>query len=663
MPMRSLLALLVLTLLGAPLSAQIGAATDSGDDGGGEARATPAADDGGEADAGSTDEALPNWERRITDARPGLLSATGLLRTWQATGMPVGHFGLSLFGEYLGGKNVVLDGDRVRRFAGHLGLSYTPIDHLEAFVQLSARSTTNTLGDPELIQSLGDLGLGLKGFGEVTDGLHLGGVLRFGLPAGANSVGLDGGAFQLTMAALLTADLRELADVPVRTHLNLAYLIDNGRKLFPEPLDRGDRFGHNVYDYNRLRVALGIDAPLKYVTPMLEWAVEVPNGADCASANPQPCVSEGGFSAYPQWLTLGLASAPLRSGLAFNTGIDLGLATQESQGTPAIPAWTWLFGLTYDLDPTPGRVVEVPVEVPAAEPVAPPTSFVRGTVTDSASGAPIAGARVHYADTEYSDQVTDDAGRFRSIDFPIGSEVIIEIVHPEYVTRALRMTIAETPREGAIALEQAFTGTRVTGRVLSRSGAAIEPALTLRGATTYEVEVGDDGAYQIDVEPGEYTIIAHAPGHVSEVQTLVLRSGREELEFSLTALPGGSGFRVTGAGIAWEGMAPGITFDGDELTDESASAVVQLAGLLRAQRGVTFTVRAHTDAQDDRDPLEEFDLTDARARARIAALVAQGVEASLLTAEGAGSSTPLFPNISDRNRRLNNRIEIVVNAP
>ena len=41
-------------------------------------------------------------------------------------------------------------------------------------------------------------------------------------------------------------------------------------------------------------------------------------------------------------------------------------------------------------------------------------------------------------------------------------------------------------------------------------------------------------------------------------------------------------------------------------------------------------------------------------------LIEAGVAAERLTAEGVGGSEPLFPNISDRNRMRNNRVEFVL---
>lgn len=655
--MRFYTSLFVVAAISAPASAQIGATPT------GNASSAPEA---GAVEASSEPSSTPSVAGdRVTDARPGLRSATGLYRTWQATGLPAKNWGLSLFGEYTGGRNVVLNGDKTTRFAGHLGLSYTPIRFVEAFVELTARSTTNSLGDPQLIQALGDFAFGAKGMAEAIDGLHVGGGFRFGLPAGANSVGVNGGAFSLAILAVLTADLRELADVPVRGHFNFGYVVDNSSKLFESTLDRADRYGHDVFDYNRVRLGLAVDAPLKWITPSIEWTLEVPTGADCDSTNPQPCVSENGFSAYPQWLTIGVASAPFRSGLAFSTAIDLGLASAESQGTPAIPGWNWIFGLTYVLDPSPPTVVEVaaaPVEV-APVPVAAAESFVRGQVVDSATSQPILGAQIRYLDTEYSNQVVDAEGRFRSIDFAVGTEVVIEVSHPEYVTRALRMTISEAPREGAIQLEQAFTGSRVTGRVISRSGPAVAGTVSMRGATSYDATLAEDGTFSVDVEPGEYRIVANAAGFVSEVQSVILRSGREELSFTLTPLPETGGFRMTGDAVVWDGPGTGITFDGDELSPAGEAALVGVAAMLQSQRGASVIVRSHTDAQDDRDPLDEFELTDARARAVVAALVGLGVDAATLTAEGVGSSSPLFPNISDRNRRLNNRVEFLFQTP
>lgn len=664
--MRTIATLLVLLSLSVAAQAQEDDAT--GSEPAAEAPAeAPAAEPAEPAEAADATEdaeapaaiAMPDIDDPLVfDAGPSLTSATGLAHMYTAHGLPVGQFGLSLWTEYFSGNDVVRSGDNTRRFVGHLGLSWTPIENLEAFVELSARATTNTLGDPELIQSVGDTSFGAKGFGEPVPGVHFGGLLRINMPAGANSVGLDLSALNLDILALVTLDMRDLAEIPLRFHVNGGYVLDNSAQLFPFVLERTERFGHNVYDYDRIHLAFGIDAPVQYITPFIEYQLDIPTGAPCDSTNPQPCVTDNGLSSYPSWITLGARSAPLGDGLAFSAAFDIGATTAESQGTPAVPGWNFLFGLSYNLDPM-GRTeyVEVPVEVPAAAAAAPaPTGYVVGTIANAATGEPIDGARIAYVGTEYTDQITGEEGRFRSVEFPPGEEVTIEVSHPDFVTRSLRVTISEEPREGMIELTEAFDGARVSGSITSMSGTPIGGAIAFRGASSADVEL-DSGAsdYTLDLEPGEYVVTVSADGYRSARERVTFEAGRITRDWQLELAPAGTMWRLSGDGFVPTSDAAAITFDGDELTDEARASLDALAERLADAPDLQVTVRSHTDAGDD--AASEIELTQARADAVVAYLVEAGVAAERLTAQGVGGGEPLFPNISDRNRRRNNRVE------
>jgi hypothetical protein len=596
-------------------------------------------------------------DSRVNEYGPAVMGGTGGLRLQHANGMPEGHFGLSLTGEYFGGSSVVRNGDQARRSIGTLGLSWTPIQYFEAFFTLSARATTNTLGRPELIQTVGDPALGLKGMYELAPGIRAGAMVRLAVPAGAESVGLDFGALSADLLVLASADFRHLADIPLRMHFNAGYLIDRSRNLFPRTLDRVERFGQNVHDYNRGRVALGIDAPLPYITPMMEWAIEVPNGATCDSFNPQPCVSEGGGSALPHYLTIGARSAPLGPGLMLQTGFDLGLTTAESQGTPAVPAWNWIFGLAYDLNPTgTAPTPRTAPTIPAA------VSHVRGTISDSASGMPIAGARIEYVGTGFTDQITGSDGTFRSFDFPPGTEVEIVVTHPTYETRRLAVTITEEVREGNIQLDIAYDAARLEGRIVL-SGNPAPVSLLFRGAGG-TVEASFDAGTPVftqDVPAGSWRYIASAPGYAAQVGEMDLAIGPMDFEINLRALPASAAVRRSTTGIEYNGRTEGVTFEGNDITGAGRSVLDQVAALLQAEPDIRVRVRAHTD--DNEDPATEASLTEARARQIVDYLADQGIARERMRAEGVGATEPLYPNVTDRNRRANNRVEFIVAAP
>lgn len=601
----------------------------------------------------SDDAPAPTAERDgryIVDAAPTPMGATGLMRTYQATGLETGTLGLFLQFEYFSGSDVVRAGDEARRFLGHIGLSWTPLDFLEAWATLHARAVTNSYGDPELIQSVGDFNFGAKGMYAIGDWLSVGALLNITMPAGANQVGLDLSSTGVDILALSTFDLREAANVPLRFHVNVGYKVDNQANLFPFALDRVERFGQGVYDYDRVFLGLSADAPLKYVTPFLEWTLEWPNGAGCEAFIEQQCVGEAGFSTYPSWLTLGARSEPV-DGLSFNVGVDLGMTTAESQGTPAIPAWNLLFGAAYNLDPDGGQV-EVPVEVPIEVGVV--TSYVEGTIREAGSETPIEGARIRYLETEYTDQITGADGRFRTFDFEPGTEVTIEISHPEYVERAMRVSITEEVMSGPIDLEPAFSGALVTGSVNTSS--PTEVTVSFRGPVDQDVTVDDAGDYEIELEPGEYRVIVHAPGYTAVRETLDFTAGRHVHGWSLGALQPDDTIRIAGDGFVFADSAARVAFDGTgNLTPESQALLDDVVDFLGTEGRGRVIVRSHTDTRDTID--EELEITAARAQAVIDYLVGAGVPEGRLVADGVGAAEPLFPNVTDRNRRQNNRIE------
>ena len=72
----------------------------------------------------------------------------------------------------------------------------------------------------------------------------------------------------------------------------------------------------------------------------------------------------------------------------------------------------------------------------------------------------------------------------------------------------------------------------------------------------------------------------------------------------------------------------------------------------------TILIEGHTDA--DGEEQANLDLSSARAQAVLDQLVARGVEASRLTAQGFGEAEPVASNESKEGKAKNRRIEFVV---
>ena len=589
---------------------------------------------------------------------------TGLFSMPVANGVDAGIFLLSAHGEFFSGKDVIILGDEDRRFGGRLALSYGATDNVELTAGLGAHSNFNSATlppAPTLIQSVGNLNFGAKYHQDLGDGLRVGAQLGLGLPAAAADVGVDFGASAIDILGLATFDLREQELAPLRAHLLVGYTADGEESLFNSELTKIERFGHGVRGYDVARIGLGADLPLDGFTPSIEWALNLPVGAPCNKADIIPCVDDVGFSAYPSTLTIGLKAAPAE-GVSLDLGAELGVTTKESQGTPAVPAWNIVFGASYALNPKPvivERLVEVEVAAVPVAPVAPVLSYVSGTVVDAATKRPISDVRIKYLETEFSDQVGSADGKFRSIEFAPGTKVTIQLSAPGYTNRSMRMTVSEAPISGTIEMQQAIIGGRLAGRVTAEGAGAAEASVWLSGEEEKRVKVDPaTGAFQIDVKPGDYRMVVSAPGHVSVSENISILSGRQENSFQLRPLEAGARLRLTGDAYEVDDVDAQVSFESDRLTAESRTLLDEVVKLLQSDASLRFIVRAHTDEQSAAGKAVE--LTQKRAKAVITFLTSKGIDASRLRGEGVGDAEPKFPNLSDRNRRRNNRVEFVL---
>jgi outer membrane protein OmpA-like peptidoglycan-associated protein len=328
-----------------------------------------------------------------------------------------------------------------------------------------------------------------------------------------------------------------------------------------------------------------------------------------------------------------------------------------------VPAWNLVFGASYALNPKPviiERLVEVEVEVaPEAAPVAAVLSHVTGTVVDAATKRPIADVRIKYLETEFSDQVGSADGKFRSIDFSPGTKVTIQLSAPGYTNRSMRMTVSEAPIAGTIEMQQAIIGGRLAGRITAEGAGAAEASIWLSGEEERRAKVDPaTGAFQIDVKPGDYRMVVSAPGHISLSENISILNGRQENSFQLRPLDAGTRLRLTGDAYEVDNADAQVSFEGDRLTADSRTLLDEVVKLLQSEASLRFIVRAHTDEQGDSTKATE--LTQKRAKAVVTYLTSKGIDASRLRAEGVGDAEPKFPNLSDRNRRRNNRVEFVL---
>lgn len=94
------------------------------------------------------------------------------------------------------------------------------------------------------------------------------------------------------------------------------------------------------------------------------------------------------------------------------------------------------------------------------------------------------------------------------------------------------------------------------------------------------------------------------------------------------------------------------------LADSSTAVLTTLLDIVKRCPKLSLKIEGHTDSVGAAETNQR--LSEARAAAVADYLAARGVEPARMTATGHGESQPLFPNDTERNRRLNRRIQFLV---
>ena len=460
------------------------------------APATPTASNDDLADAqadasGMDDETPPSAAAETEDAdaqrerlfreQSSLLGPVGGIHTVSAGSGATHSFRVGLTSDFFVSNGFIGPNDHASHVGGTLALSWSVHDNVEIFGSILSYANSNDLGDPSLLQVLGDTHLGIKAFAWATPVLSIGGDLDLAFLNSVGDIGLLFKGTSVGIRANFTADLRGRSNpFPFIFRFNAQYQFDNSSKLirgvesarYYNILDAApggpanetrhllttvERFGLGINRVDMFNLALGFEFPLRamedfYISPMLEWTWGIPvnrQGYNCLiipGAAGDGCLDTSSAKAYPMDLTLGVRVLPVVRGLSILASADIGLTGQNEfvrELAPNMP-YDIMLGFSYAYDTEP-RVAAEPVihevvrrvEVPIPPPV---QGRVHGIVVEQGTNTPVPGATIAFAGRDLTSLITSDDGAFTTYLLDPG-EVRFEISQPEYNPGACVATI------------------------------------------------------------------------------------------------------------------------------------------------------------------------------------------------------------------------------
>ena len=607
-----------------------------------------------------------------------------------------GTFRVGLNGGFFRKNGFTAHDDRERALSSALTLNVTPIEHLELAAALDTQSTRNRTMDPEVVQVVGDMHFFAKTFWTVLPWLNVAGDAELALLNGIGSLGVHGGATSVGLRGSATADLRALEHnpLPIIVRSNLRYLFDNSGRLasaiesdrlkslnspaatgdeYRQLLNPAERQALGVNRVDRIGMGVGVEVPLTPharvpVSPLLEWAFALPvnrqsfNCLETSIAGQRDrCLANTGFGARPSTLTMGVRVQPWLEGLSALLAIDVATSGSRTFVRELAPQERYVIRLgvqyAYDARGVPAARPRIQrIEIPVA------SRHVVGEVVDAQTNAPIAGAVVHFDATTLSDLLSDEQGAFRSAELAPGAQSL-RVRADGYAEALCAVSIGPARVDVSVRcpLERnAYYGS-LEGRVSDTAGKPIAAAyLSLGGAGELTLSSKKDGSFH---EPklleGNYELIANAPGYFErKLAFTVTRSAAATPSVVMLARPARSLVRLTMQRIVTS--KPVLFHDNTAIVaDESQSLLGEVAELLQ-----THPQLAHVDIEGHMDDslgqAAALALSEERAQAVRAWLVAAGVDPARLTAKGLGATRPVAPNITRLNRARNRRIDFVL---
>ncbi len=593
----------------------------------------------------------------------------GLLHLSSADLGPKGILRFSATGEYFSRKDFPVLTAVNTRTAGTFALSFVPLEFLEAFLSYSATANTNSQSSPRLIQSLGDVSVGVKGAkkfaGGALKGLHAGLELKLQTFSGVGNQDVRNYAVGFAPRVLATYDLREqFPKIPARLHMNMGAMFDgSGGLVSTHKLVAAEEYALGVNEFHRFTFGVAVEAPLPVATPYLEYNLGVPLGVPNGMLDGPDGVAVPVDAVMPQTLTLGFKVTAIRDltvGLAF----DLGLTRRVGLGVPAVTPFNFVFNAAFNVDPFQRgqtRLVETIREGPkVAAKEEPKTGKVSGTVVDAQTHKPIPGVIVAMVGAGLPPVASDaDSGRFLTHELPSGTvklaarkdgykEAQREVTLEAGKTASVELALEQEARKAAFLVTLMTKKKPVPGSVYFKGVQPQQAAMT----------EANKEPLRIELLPGKYEVNAIAPGYLAQTREVQISEGAEMVvAFDLVPEPKKSLVIIKDNKIE---ILQQVHFASGKATilADSFPLLAQVVDAIVKSDIKRVKVEGHTDNKGAKAKNQE--LSEQRAKAVGDHLAQSGIDPSRIETAGFGDSRPVAPNLTARGRELNRRVEFVI---
>jgi len=197
--------------------------------------------------------------------------------------------------------------------------------------------------------------------------------------------------------------------------------------------------------------------------------------------------------------------------------------------------------------------------------------------------------------------------------------------------------------------------------------ATVQESMIRSGLPTVEIQIIDstvvlNGIVKTQELKEAATRVAQAqPGVISVENMLKVPAPVNQTTTTTPDLPANQTDLLLQTRLSAAGASSGIQFEsgGDILTLESIPTLERLAYFLFNEKEIKVQILGHTDS-DEKCPGDNLILSQRRAEAVRAQLLARGVEAERLTSTGMGHTDPIADNLSKSGKAANRRIEFLL---